>query len=136
MKNKGFYIILIFVFSVILGLFFYIDNNNINNILGKSKYTIAIVSSERHTKSTNKSFGVDYQFYVDGISYSRQTSQNLSKGEKFLLIFDSLKPNNCRILVIYPIVDSVSAPVNGWTYDDIPIQINKGEIKEYIQKFK
>jgi len=125
---RGFILICI-IFIIYM---FYVNNRNIDALLKNSKYTVAIVTSEKHAKSTFKSFGHDFEYKLNDEDYMRQTSENLVKGQKYLLVFDSLNPKYSMILAIYPIFHEIKIPKNGWKYDEVPMKIDTLKIKKYI----
>jgi len=135
MIKKNFHLIFIALAIVVIIYGFFFSNINSKRILKYPKYTIAKIISDWHYKN-NTGIGVDYIYYVGNKKYNYTINIDLQKNEKYLLIYDSLKPSNCRILGIYPIADSIIAPTNGWRYKEIPIEVDSNEIKEYIRKYK
>lgn len=134
---KSYYHIILCVFPIVWMIYLYFFSNvEINHILKNSKYTVTVITSDWHTKSGFKSFGIDYEYHVDGKLYIKQTLKKLMKSQKYLLVFDSLNPQNARILEMYPLYDSINLPENGWTYKQVPISIDSIQIKEYVEKYK
>jgi hypothetical protein len=120
---------------LIIGSLFLLEKSNTSKILRNAKYSVAEITSIWHSKKGLKSFGVDYSYNVNGESYTRQISVNLIKGKKYLAIYDTLNPINCKILEIYPIHRDIKIPVQGWRYEEVPITIDSLAIKKYIDSF-
>ncbi len=106
-----------------------------NGILKNPKYTIVEAISDWHHKNNN-GVGIDYKYDVNGITYSKTANFSYKKGDRFLIIFDSIKPNNSAILDIYSIENyliDVKVPSKGWKYQDVPFNIDSNIIKKYVQ---
>lgn len=78
------------------------SNLGINDLLKSPKYTIGEAISDWHQKNNN-GVGIDYKYHINGITYSKTANVAYQKGDKFLIIFDSIKPDNSAILDIYSI---------------------------------
>ena len=111
------------------------SNNNLKNLIKYPKYTTAIIISDWHHKNTH-GIGVDYEYYVNEKRYSYTVNLDLKKNNQYLLVYDSLKPSNCSILEMYPIIRDIPVPINGWKYNDVPIKIDSIEIIEYLKANK
>lgn len=110
-------------------------NLGTNGILKNPKYTIGEAISDWHHKNNN-GVGIDYKYDVNGITYSKTANFSYKKGDRFLIIFDSIKPNNSAILDIYSIENyliDVKVPSKGWKYQDVPFNIESNTIKKYVQ---
>ncbi|MDV7696744.1 hypothetical protein N6B72_07425 [Chryseobacterium soli] len=106
------------------------------NLIKYPKYTTTLIISDWHHKN-NHGIGVDYEYYVNKKRYSYTVNLDLKKNNKYLLIYDSLKPSNCSVLEMYPIIDNnIQTPLNGWKYNDVPIKIDTSEIIEYLKANK
>lgn len=134
--KKNFHIILIILVIILIIYGFISSNINYNRLLKYPKYTIAYIVSDWHHKG-NTGVGVDYVYYVNNKKYNYTINLNLKKNEKYLLVYDSLKPDNCRILDIYPFIhNNIIVPLNGWKYEEVPMPIDSIEIKEYIKSYE
>lgn len=110
-------------------------NLGINDLLKSPKYTIGEAISDWHHKNNN-GVGIDYKYDVNGITYSKTANVSYQKGDKFLIIFDSIKPDNSAILDIYSIENyliDLKVPSKGWKYQDVPFDIDSNTIKKYVQ---
>ena len=133
--KKYFHVIVIFLVVAVI-IYGYIDAKiNSEQLVRYPKYTIAIITSDWHHKN-GRGFGVDYKYSVSGKVYDLTRDVKVKKGEKYLLIYDSVKPRNCLVLEMYPIPDSIEIPENGWQYEDVPIKIDSSKIKEHIENYK
>ena len=122
--------------AIVVIIFGYIySNNNLKNLIKYPKYTIALIISDWHHKN-NHGIGVDYEYSVNEKRYNYTINLDLKKEAKYLLVYDSLKPSNCRILEMYPIIEDVQPPINGWKYNNVPIKIDSIEIIEYLKANK
>ncbi|SFN92323.1 hypothetical protein SAMN05421594_4729 [Chryseobacterium oleae] len=134
MKNiidKNFYLILISILVIVIGYWYLSSLNGLKNVSKRKKYTIALVTSDWHHKDTN-GIGVDYEYFVDSRKYSNTINLDLKKEQKYLLVFDSIVPENNVLLDIYPINNLSSVPVNGWKIDELPIKVNSVEINNMV----
>ena len=133
--SEKFHIILL---AATLGLiiFWLISTNlGINDMLKSPKYTIGEATSDWHYKNNN-GVGIDYEYHVNGITYSKTANVSYQKGDKFLIVFDSIKPNNSALLDIYSIENyliDLKIPEKGWKYQDVPFNIDSNTIKKYVQ---
>lgn len=135
LKNK-------FWIAFIVGLILFIvyasyeeDSENLQ-MLKHPKFTIGTITSEWHSKTTFKTFGIDYRFTVDGYNFLYQTRDNsVLKGERYLVIYDSLNPRNInRFLTIYKVPNNIETPYYGWKYSEVPFKIDSNKIKNYIKE--
>ncbi|CEJ71542.1 hypothetical protein BN1195_03891 [Chryseobacterium oranimense G311] len=128
--------IIILTFTLIFIIFCLISASlGINNILKSPKYTIGEATSDWHYKNNN-GVGIDYKYHVNGITYSKTAIFSYQKGDKFIIIFDSIEPNNSAILNIYSIENyliDLKVPSKGWKYQDVPFNIDSNTIKKYVQ---
>jgi len=86
---------------LIIPIFYIFSIFRINKLIKNQKFTIGEISSEWHTKTTNKTFGIDYSYVVKNKKYVGQTKENLKISEKYLVVFDSLNPNNATLISEY-----------------------------------
>jgi len=107
----------------------------IRKMLERAKYTVATATTDWHQKNNN-GVGTDYQYEINHEVYSRTTSFSYKKGDRFLIIFDSIKPKNSKVLDIYPVeADYVGLKIskNGWKYQEVPFDIDSNKIKKYLE---
>lgn len=108
------------------------------NMLKNPRFTIGTVSSDWHSKSTFKTAGNDFEYYINGKRYEFATKslpRGIPIGEKYLVVFDSTDLDNPSwLLTKYPIPDSIPAPTNGWSLDEIPLPIDWDEIEQEIKE--
>ncbi|RQO37841.1 hypothetical protein DBR39_13205 [Chryseobacterium sp. KBW03] len=132
---KNFHIVVLIVVFLFIIFCLISASLGINNILKNPKYTIGETTSDWHYKNNN-GVGIDYKYHVNGITYSKTANFSYQKGDKFLMIFDSIKPDNSAILDIYSIENyliDLKVPSKGWKYQDVPFNIDSNTIKKYVQ---
>jgi len=105
--------------------------NGLKNVSNRQKYTSALVVSDWHHKNTN-GIGVDYEYFVNNIKYTNTINLDLKRGQRYLLVFDSIEPVNNVILDIYPIYNTSSIPLNGWKINELPIKVDSTKINDII----
>lgn len=114
---------------------FFDDNSSIKKMLKNQKYTVGIISSKYHYKTTWKPPGTDFIYRVNLKKYEglvSRTSFNVI-GEKYLVIFDSTKiTKSSNLIPFYSLPDSIESPPNGWRYDEVPIPIDSVRIRKYV----
>ncbi|AZA77369.1 hypothetical protein EG347_07535 [Chryseobacterium sp. G0186] len=104
-------------------------------MLKNPKYTIGKATTDWHQKNNN-GVGTDYKYQVNDKVYFKTTNCSYKKGDKFLVIFDSIKPKNATVLGIYSIENyliDLKPPAKGWKYQDVPFNIDSNMIKKYVQ---
>jgi hypothetical protein len=83
----------------------------------------------------NNGVGTDHKFTINGSEYEGTTSYSFKKEDSFLIIYDSLKPKNNKVLGFYEIkyyLTNLSIPKNGWKYTDVPFNIDSSEIRKEL----
>ncbi|EFK33476.1 Uncharacterised protein [Chryseobacterium gleum] len=133
--SEKFHIIILIVTFVFIIFCLISSNLGVNDLLKSPKYTIGEAISDWHQKNNN-GLGTDYKYQVDNKIYFKTTSCFYKKGDKFLIIFDSIKPKNAKVLDIYSIENyliDLKVPSKGWKYKDVPFNIDSNTIKKYIQ---
>ncbi|MBT2622540.1 hypothetical protein [Chryseobacterium sp. ISL-6] len=118
--------VIILVLSLIIK-----GNFDAKRILKNPKYTIAVIVGDWHHKNNN-GIGVDYEYMVNNQKYSSTINVDVKKGERYLLIFDSLKPKNHVLLDVYPIYESVNPPTKGWTLNEVRVKVDTAEIRNMV----
>ena len=132
---------IIISFFILIGSFFIskFENKRLIRMLDHPKFSIGIITSEFHSKTTLKSPGNDFVYYINRIEFKGVTSAGSNcklkdVGDRFLIIFDSIKVGkSSRLLCNYPIPDSIKAPPDGWRLDEVPIEIDMKRIEAYIK---
>ncbi len=135
MIKRNFHVLMIVIVIIIIICGYILSNINYNRLLKYTKYTSALITSDWHHKNST-GVGVDYEYYVNGKKYEYTINLDLKKNEKYLLAYDSLKPNNCRILEIYPLNTDLVSSSDGWRFDEIPIKVNHQKIIQYLKMNK
>ncbi len=120
-------IILVFVVTNIVGKY------QIRSALIHSKYTVGTMTSNWHQKNNN-GIGTDFIYMVDGIVFSKTSHSHLSKGDKYMVLYDSLKPSVFLLLYNHKVPAHLEAPPNGWKFSDIPISLDSSDLKVYIDE--
>ena len=129
--NKNFHFILISIIIVVIGYWYFSSVNGLKNVSNRQKYTTALVVSDWHHKNTS-GIGIDYEYFVNNIKYTNTINLDLKKGQKYLLVFDSIEPVNNVILDIYPIYNTSPIPLNGWKINELPIKVDSTKINNII----
>lgn len=137
LKNKNYFLIAAIIIALIIS--FYIGGKKITRMLNHPKFTIGMITSSFHSKTTFKPPGNDFVYYIDRIEFKGVTSAGSNckyknVGDRFLVIFDSIKVGkSSRLLCNYPIPDSIKAPPDGWRLDEVPIEMDMKRIEEYLK---
>ncbi|SEW40298.1 hypothetical protein SAMN05421841_2690 [Chryseobacterium wanjuense] len=129
--DKNFHLILISLVIIVIGYWYLSSSDGLKDISKRKKYTIALTVSDWHHKDTN-GIGVDYEYFVNSIKYSNTINLDLKKGQKYLLVFDSIIPENNVLLDIYPINSFSLVPLNGWKINELPIKVDSSKINNII----
>lgn len=98
-----------------------------------AKFTIGTMVSNWHQKN-NRGVGTDFKYLVNNIRIIKTGSYNLRKGQRCLILYDSLSPQNCLMLGNHIVPYNIEAPSNGWKFNEIPIPIDSAELKEYFDE--
>lgn len=129
--DEYFHLVILSILIILIGYWYLSSLNGLKNLSKRQKFTIAKAISDWHHKNTN-GIGVDYEYFVSNRQYSNTINMDLKKGQKYLLVFDSIKPENNVILDIYPINNQSIAPEKGWKLSDVPISIDSTTINDLI----
>jgi len=129
--NKNLHFVIILILVVIIGYWYFNSMNSLKDISKNPKYTTALIISDWHHKN-NTGIGVDYEYYVNTKKYSNTVNLDLKKGQRYLLVFDSIAPENNVILDIYPMDNRFLSPVNGWSINELPIHVDSTAINDII----
>ncbi|WP_431612421.1 hypothetical protein [Chryseobacterium sp. 'Rf worker isolate 10'] len=133
--SEKFHIILLISVLVFIIFCFFDENLWVKKMLKTPKYTIGEAVTDWHQKNYN-GVGTDYKYQVSNKIYFKTTNCSYKKGDKFLIIFDSIKPKNAKVLDIYSIENyliDLKVPSKGWKYEDVPFNIDSNMIKKYVQ---
>lgn len=114
------------VISLLVGLFFYGQKRNLKLTKERMlnvRYTVATtITSHRNFKSSQPT--VDYFFNYSGKRYldfekipdTLEDKIRTTNG-RYYVEFSSKNPDNCKLLLLYPVPDSIKAvPEEGWNY--------------------
>ncbi|MGX9985027.1 hypothetical protein [Soonwooa purpurea] len=131
MKNKN----VIYWIPLFLIIIFGLINSRITsqNIIKNSKFTTAVVVDEylEGRRSTR-----DYEYIVQKRKYKNSISEkDVLIGDKYLIIYDSLNPKNCALLLMYPIEKKYKNN-NEWKYNEVPFKIDTLLIQKYVREYK
>ncbi|SKC07939.1 hypothetical protein SAMN05660477_02844 [Soonwooa buanensis] len=131
MKNKNILYAAPVVLVIIVGFInSYIVSGKINK---HPKYTTAVLINE-YVAGKRTTF--DYNYNIKGIKYTNAISSNkVEIGEKYLVVYDSLNPKNCALLLIYPIEKDYKPTSNGWKYNEVPFKIDTVLIQKYVKNY-
>jgi len=126
-------ILLLFVYFLFIRQKTKQENYNLNK---RTKFTVATITSDFHYRQTTKGAGTDYKYNVRNIIFdSGSSTGTFIKGDKYLIAFDSLHPNNNKIFQIN-VTDSIYIyPKNGWKVKDIPFKIDTTALKKELTKW-
>ena len=112
------------------------ERNWQKKMLDRPKYTIGIATTNWHNKNNN-GVGTDYKYEINDMTFHGTTNWSYKKGDKFLVIFDSLKLRNCVVIGIYDIENdlknkNITVPRGGWKYNELPFKIDSAKIRKYL----
>lgn len=120
-------IIMVFVIATIVG------KNQMRSAFLHSKYTVGTMTSNWHQKNNN-GIGTDFIYMVDGTVFSKTSHSDLRKGDKYMVLYDSLKPSVFLLLYNHKLPAHLEAPPNGWKFSEIPISLDSSDLKVYIEE--
>jgi hypothetical protein len=124
--HKGKVISSIIVVLALIVFAFYNDRRLKENAADRKanlRYTIGVTGKTHHNIKSSKPT-VEYVYYVDRIEYSgnehigAQFEKNIvANGGKYYVEFSSKNPGNSKLLLGYPVSDTVTTVSDdGWTY--------------------
>ncbi|MBP0613407.1 hypothetical protein J8J42_10150 [Chryseobacterium sp. cx-311] len=125
----GCLIVIIMAFAVT----YLIGTMEVRSTLTHCKYTVGTMTSDWHHRNNN-GFGTDFSYEVEGIVFNRITHSDLRKGEKYLVMYDSLNPSGSLLLDKHKVPARIEAPFKGWKFSEIPIAIDSSDLSMYIIK--
>lgn len=130
------FFIIILILLISLFIFGFIHEKIwIEKMLERPKYTVATATTDWHQKNNN-GVGTDYRYELNNKIYNGTTNFSYKKDDRFLIIYDSVKPKNAKVLDLYPIYDDyvgLKIPKNGWKYKEVPFDIDSNQIKKYVK---
>lgn len=131
--EKSFLIIL--TLGVALIIFGFIHEKIwVKKMLENPRYTIGVATTDWHQKNNNGA-GTNYKYSFKKVEYLNTTNYSYKKGDSFLIIFDSLKPKNNKVLGFYNIENyliDLKVLDNGWKYNEVPFNIDSLEIRNKL----
>ncbi|GEM_PF-617115 len=133
--KKYFFIIIGFCIILIFFIANFYGKRHQKNAKKNAKYTVAYITTDWHQKN-NRGVGSDFIYFVEGEKYDRTCTSTsiLKKGEKYLLLYDSLRPKYFIMLYKQKIFDSLKPPYNGWSYKELPLKLDSTDLKFYFKE--
>src|SRR5690606_20672993 len=107
LKNKNLILIVLLTFGVIINL--NLERIKTVRMLNHPKFTIGMITSKYHHKTTFGSDGNDFIYFVNSQKFTGVANFCAKKeiGDKFIVIYDSIKVSKIsKLLCNYPIPDS------------------------------
>lgn len=132
-KSSILSVIIAFFTLVIIIVTLLLSRINLKNAKKNAKYTVAYITSDWHQKNNN-GVGTDFTYYVNGEKIEKTCANNLKKGTRYIVLYDSIHPKNYIMLYNHQLSDKVSAPANGWKLNQVPIKLDSADLKFYFEK--
>lgn len=131
--GSKFYLILAFATLIFIVVTLFLSRNNLKNAKKNAKYTIAYITSDWHQKN-NRGVGTDFKYYVNDKKIEKTCANTLKKGTRYIVLYDSIHPKNYIMLYNHQLSDKITAPVNGWKLNQVPIKLDSTDLKFYFEK--
>lgn len=131
--KKNWFVLSIITIIISIALLYVIAFIKKDDILNNSKFTVGTMTSNWHQKN-NRGVGTDFIYFVNGMKISKTTHYDLKKGTKYLVMYDSLSPSWYIMIGHHQLPDSIEPPPNGWKFNEIPIPIDSGDLKQYFDE--
>lgn len=133
LKSNFFTTVLIFVTLIFIIVTLFLSRKDLKSARKNAKYTVAYITSDWHQKNNN-GVGTDFTYYVNGKKINKTCANNLKKGTRYIVLYDSINPKNYIILYNHELSSKIKAPVNGWNFDELPIKVDSMDLKFYFEK--
>ncbi len=131
--KNNYHIILAFTTFVFIIIAFFLSHFNLEGAKRNAKYTVAYITSNWHQKNNN-GVGTDFIYYVNGEKIEKTCASNLKKGTRYIVLYDSIHPKNYIMLYNHQLSDKITAPVNGWRLNQVPIKLDSMDLKFYFKE--
>lgn len=134
-KSKGniISIILAVTTAIVIIATLFLSRHELKSAKRNAKYTIAYITSDWHQKNNN-GVGTDFTYYVNGEEINKTCADNLRKGTRYIVLYDSIHPKNYIMLYNHQLLNNIKAPVNGWKFKEVPIKLDSADLKYYFEK--
>ncbi|MCT2563761.1 hypothetical protein [Chryseobacterium herbae] len=133
--KNNYHIILGLATLIIIITTLFLSRHDLKNAKKNSKYTIAYITSNWHQKNNN-GVGTDFTYEVNGEKIEKTCANNLEKGTRYIVLYDSIAPKNYIMLYNHPLPDSIKRPLNGWKFNEVPVKLDSSDLKQYFQVLK
>ncbi|WP_407847348.1 hypothetical protein [Chryseobacterium sp. KCF3-3] len=131
--KNNYHIILALATFVFIIIAFFLSHFNLEGAKKNAKYTVAYITSDWHQKNNN-GVGTDFKYYVNGEKIEKTCANNLKNGTRYIVLYDSIHPKNYIMLYNHQLPNKITAPVNGWKLDQVPIKLDSADLKYYFEK--
>lgn len=131
--KNNYHVILAFATLVFIIMAFFLSHSNLEGAKKNAKYTVAYITSDWHQKNNN-GVGTDFTYYVNGEKIEKTCANNLKKGTRYIVLYDSIHPKHYIMLYNHQLPDKIKTPVNGWKLDQVPIKLDSTDLKFYFEK--
>lgn len=134
-KSKGNVISIILAVTTVIVIIvtLFLSRHELKSAKKNAKYTIAYITSDWHQKNNN-GVGTDFRYYVNGEEINKTCADNLKKGTRYIVLYDSIHPKNYIMLYNHQLLNNIKAPVNGWKFKEVPIKLDSADLKYYFEK--
>lgn len=131
--KNNYHVILAFATLVFIIMVFFLSHSNLEGAKKNAKYTVAYITSDWHQKNNN-GVGTDFTYYVNGEKIEKTCANNLKKGTRYIVLYDSIHPKHYIMLYNHQLPDKIKTPLNGWKLDQVPIKLDSTDLKFYFEK--
>ncbi|SHF71469.1 hypothetical protein [Chryseobacterium vrystaatense] len=132
-KGKILSVVLALATLVLIIVTLVLSRHDLRSAKKNAKYTIAYITSDWHQKNNN-GVGTDFTYEVNGHQIGKTCANNLKKGTRYIVLYDSISPKNYIMLYNHQLSSTVKAPRNGWEFSNLPIKVDSADLKFYFEK--